>query len=120
VRPAAGTKRCYGTLPPVQAKILLRSRNDSGERGVASITFGLHQTRVVIRLTGAPKDVRQQAHLHGGGCRGEGPLVYDLGPVVNGRRDVKRDEVPKITRYSVDIHASTAKSAVVVACGATH
>lgn len=118
VRPGSGTSRCYGTLPPLRRTVVLTSRNGSGQRGVAQITFGIHQTKVVLTLRGAASGARQAAHLHSGACGAKGPIVFDLGDVVNGRRAVTLDPfTKKIKRFSVDVHASSAGRSPVVACG---
>jgi predicted small lipoprotein YifL len=117
VRPGAGASRCYGTLPPVRTTLVLASRNRSGQRGVAQITFGIHQTKVVLKLRGAASGARQAAHLHSGACGAKGPVIFDLGDVVNGRRTVTLDPFTKKIKYfSVDVHASGDDSAV-AACG---
>jgi hypothetical protein len=107
---------CIGA-PASMARVVLKSRNGSAERGVAVITFGLHQTKVVIRLRGAPPDVGQPAHLYEGSCRGAGKAVAFLGLVRNGRRIALADPVPHVSGYSVKVRESTAAGARVVACG---
>jgi hypothetical protein len=116
--PAAGTKRCYGTLPPVRTTLVLTSRNRSGQRGVAQITFGIHQTKVVLKLRGVASGARQAAHLHAGACGAKGATIFDLGTVVNGQRTVTLDPfTQKVKRFSIDVHASSADDSPVVACG---
>jgi hypothetical protein len=115
---AGVTKVCYGTLPPVRSRVVLTSLRGFQEHGVAWITFGLHETNVVIRLRGAPKDVKQPAHLYVGGCRGARGNVYNLGNVVNGRRDTKINSLPRLTGFSIDVRESLpAGGTAVVACG---
>jgi hypothetical protein len=107
---------CIGA-PPNMARVVLRSRNGSAQRGLAVITFGLHQTKVVIRLRGAPQGVGQPAYLYEGSCRGAGKAVAFLGLVRNGRRVALADPVPHVSGYSVKIRESTAAGARVIACG---
>jgi hypothetical protein len=117
-QPAGGANACYGTIPPVRTRVLLQSLSGSQEHGVAWITFGLHETNVVIRLKGAPTDVKQPARLYVGGCRGHRGIVYNLGNVVNGRRNVRIESLPRVTGFSIDVREhGRYTSAAVVACG---
>jgi hypothetical protein len=108
---------CIGGLPASTANVVLRSRNGAAERGLAVITFGIHQTKVVIRLRGAPPGVRQPAYLYEGTCRQAGKAVAFLGLVRNGRRIALADPVPHVSGYSVEVRESTVAGARVVACG---
>ena len=109
---------CIGSLPLSEFRVVLKSVNGSAERGVAQISFGLHETRVLIRVAGAPRDVAQAAHLHPGGCGGRRKVVASLGSVRNGRRLAVVESLPlAFRRYSIDVHQSTATGALVVACG---
>jgi hypothetical protein len=108
---------CYGALPPVRARVVLRSRNSLHVHGVAWITFGLHETRVVIRLRGVPKGFSGPAHLRVGGCWGRG-VEYGLGNVVRGRRTASIDPVARVTGISIVVGAARPTGrAAVVACG---
>jgi len=79
---AAG-KVCLGTLPSSHARIVLKSRNGSGERGVARMILGFHETQVAFRLSGAPEGVRQTVNLLRGGCGGK--VLVRLGSILNGK-----------------------------------
>jgi hypothetical protein len=108
---------CYGALAPVRRKVVLTSRNSLHVHGVAWITFGFHETRVVIRLRGVPKGFSRPAQLRVGGCWGKG-VVYGLGNVVSGRRTASIDPVARVTGISIVVGASKpAERAAVVACG---
>jgi hypothetical protein len=106
---------CVGTLPASQSKVVLKGWNGSGERGVAVVTFGFHETRVVITLRGAPAGSAQPARIRRGGCFG--PTVARLGTVVNGRNSAKAGPLPHVAGYSLVVHASSAPGAALVACG---
>jgi hypothetical protein len=106
---------CIGTLPSSRAKVVLKSRNGSSERGLARVTFGFHQTKVVIRLSGAPSGVSQPAQILRGGCSGR--VLARLGSVVNGRSLAKVKPLKHLSGLAIAVHASTAEGAPVVACG---
>jgi hypothetical protein len=110
-----GQANCVGTLPASRRRVVLKSRNGSSEHGVAFLTFGLHQTKVEISLTGAPPGVRQPAHIRKGGCLGR--IVARLGSVVSGRRLAKVARLVHRSGFAIVVRASTAEGAAVVACG---
>jgi hypothetical protein len=113
-----GENLCIGALPVSHFRIALGSRNGSRVRGVAEIEFGLHETRVLIRVSGAPAGVVQAVHLHAGTCGRKGKLLASLGRLRSGRRAVSVDPLPvSAGRYAIDIHETTAAGAAVVACG---
>jgi hypothetical protein len=114
-RTDGGQTVCIGTLPASRSTVTLKSQNGSSEHGVAVVTFGFHQTKVVITLSGAPAGVRQPARIRRGGCLG--PSVSSLGNVVNGKRSAKVGPLPHVSGYSIVVHASTAPGAAIVACG---
>jgi hypothetical protein len=104
-------------FPATRFRVVLKSRNGSREHGIALIKFGLHETKVVIRLSGAPQGVRQPAHLHDGRCGSDRKIVAHLGNVVDGRRVARMDPLARVSGFSADIHESTAVGATVIACG---
>ncbi len=106
---------CMGTLPSSHERVVLTSRHGSGERGVASITLGLHQTKVVFRLTGAPAGVRQTVRILRGGCAGS--VLLRLGTIVDGKGVRRADPISHLSGFAVVVHASTDRGAAVVACG---
>jgi hypothetical protein len=110
-----GQTVCIGTLPSSRSKVVLKSQNGSGEHGVAVVTFGFHETKVVITLNGAPAGVGQPARIRRGGCFG--PTVSSLGNIVNGKHSVKIGPLPHVSGYSIVVHSSTAPGAGIVACG---
>jgi hypothetical protein len=104
-----------GTLPSSRARVVLKSRNGSGEHGVARVTFGLHQTKVVIQLSGAPSGVTQPAQILRGGCSGR--VMARLGNVANGRSVAKVKPLKHLSGLAIAVHASNAEGALLVACG---
>ncbi len=114
-RPGAGQVNCVGTLPTSRARVVLKSRNGSGERGVALVKLGLHETTVEITLKGAPAGVGQPAHIRKGGCGGT--ILASLGNVVDGTRRAMVRPLDHTTGFAVAVRASTERGAPVVACG---
>jgi hypothetical protein len=113
-----GDNVCIGSIPVSKFRVVLKSTNGSRERGVAWIEFGLHETRVVIRMSGAPREVSQPAHLHAGACGSDRKVVASLGSVRNGRGVASVDPLSVSSRrYAIDIHESTVTGATIVACG---
>jgi hypothetical protein len=106
---------CFGSLPPSQKRVILRSRNGSDERGVAAVTLGLHQTKVVFRLTGAPPGVRQTVRILKSGC--DGKVLRRLGTIVGGKGVARTDALPDLSGWSIAVHAGDATGAAIVACG---
>jgi hypothetical protein len=114
-RTDGGQTVCIGTLPSSRSKVVLKGWKGSGEHGVAVVTFGFHETKVVITLNGAPTGVGQPARIRRGGCFG--PTVSSLGNVVNGKHSVRVGPLPHVAGYSIVVHASTVPGAALVACG---
>ncbi|HKP18677.1 MAG TPA: hypothetical protein VJT84_09365 [Gaiellaceae bacterium] len=106
---------CVGALPTSQSKVVLKGWKGSGEQGLAVVSFGFHETKVVITLRGAPAGVAQPVQIRRGGCFG--PTVVRLGTIVNGRHSVKVGPLPHVAGYSIVVHASSAPGAALVACG---
>ena len=107
---------CLGTSTAGHISVVIRSRNGFREHGVAELTLGVHELKVVIRLSGAPAGASQPAHLHAGGCAGDHKVISSLGSVVNGRRAATLGP-RRVRGLSIDVHESTAEGAAVVACG---
>ena len=108
-------KVCLGTLPSSHTRVVLKSRNGSSERGVAGVTLGFHETKVVFRLTGAPRGVRQTVNIRRGGCAGK--VLRHLGSIVDGRGITRANAMQHLSGYAVVVHETTAAGARVVACG---
>jgi hypothetical protein len=111
---AAG-KVCLGTLPSSHARILLKSRNGSSERGVARMILGFHETQVAFRVSGAPEGVRQTVNLLRGGCGGK--VLVRLGSILNGKGVARGDPIKHLSGYALVVHETTATGARIVACG---
>ncbi len=111
---AAG-KVCLGTLPSSHARILLKSRNGSSERGVARMTLGFHETQVAFSLSGAPQGVRQAVNVLRGGCGGK--VLVRLGSILNGKGVARGDPIKHLSGYALVVHETTATGARIVACG---
>jgi hypothetical protein len=110
---AAG-KVCLGTLPSSHKRVVLRSVNGSGERGVAAVVLGFHETKVTLRLRGAPTGVRQAVHILTGGCGGR--ILLRLGAILDGKGTRRAGPISHLSGYAIAVHASTPDTAV-VACG---
>jgi hypothetical protein len=108
-------KVCLGTLPSSHKRVVLKSRNGSAELGIASVTLGIHQTRVVFRLSGAPPGVRQAVRLLLGGCRGK--QLSRLGTILDGKGVSLADPISHLSGFAIVVHETTAAGATVVACG---
>jgi hypothetical protein len=107
---------CLGALPTLRTRVALTSRNGSHEHGTALITFGLHETDVVLRLSRPTESVKRTAFLRIGGCWGA--PAYELGKVVDGRLVTTIDPLPRVTGVSVVVRVhKAAPGNVVVACG---
>jgi hypothetical protein len=111
---AVGTV-CLGTLPSSHTRVVLKSRNGSSERGIAGVTLGLHETKVVFRLHGAPRGVRQNVNILRGGCGGK--VLRRLGSIVDGQGVTRADPMQHLSGYAVVVHETTTARARIVACG---
>jgi hypothetical protein len=111
---AAGTV-CVGALPASHQRVVLKSRNGSGEHGTAAVTLGLHETKVVFRLSGGPRGVRQTVRLLTGGCSGK--LLTRLGSIVDGRGVSRGNAISRLSGFAIVVHETTAAGAAVAACG---
>lgn len=101
--------------------VKLAELNNSGETGTAILKEENGKTKVTLRLSGAPKDVTQPAHIHAGSCAALGGVKWPLTFPVNGKSETTLDitlvqlrtEMP----LAVNVHKSTAEAGVYVACG---
>jgi hypothetical protein len=105
---------------PLQFKI--HAQNGSGEAGTATLMQSGDDVVVRVRVTGAPSDVPQPAHIHMGTCDKLNPKpTYPLHNVVDGYsettvKDVKLSDLTSGT-FAINVHKSTADIATYVACG---
>ena len=106
---------CLGTLPSSHTRVVLKSRNGSSERGTAGVTLGFHETKVVFRLRGAPRSVRQTVNILRGDCGGK--VLRRLGSIVNGTGVTRADPMQHLSGYAITVHETTAAGARIVACG---
>jgi hypothetical protein len=116
-RGAGGQVVCVGNIPAARRRVVLKSQNGSSVHGVAWVTLGVHETKVVITLTGQPAGARQPAFLQSGRCTGAGGGVYPLGTVLGGRRTARIAAMHRLSGYTIAVRESTAAGAAVVACG---
>lgn len=105
---------CLGTLPSSHTRVALKSRNGSGEHGIAGVTLGFQETKVVFRLSGAPRGVRQDVNILHGGCSGK--VLRRLGSIVNGTGIARATPMNHLSGYAVAVHETTAADAPIVAC----
>jgi hypothetical protein len=95
--------------------------NNSGESGTATLTEVDGKTKVVLALTGAPKDVVQPAHIHVGSCPGVGAIKYNLTFPKNGVSetilDVNLETIMSEVPLAVNVHKSASEAKTYVACG---
>lgn len=99
----------------------LKTQNDSGESGTATLFPEGKQTRVVINLLNTPAGVAQPAHIHEGTCDklNKAPK-WPLTAVQNGRSGTMvAASIEEITKNptAINIHKSAAEAQIYVACG---
>jgi hypothetical protein len=102
--------------------VTLDTQNDSGESGTAVLSEETEgKTKVVLTISGAPKDVAQPAHIHTGACPKPGAVVYPLTNVENGTSettiDVDLETLMEQQPLAINVHKSATQSAIYVACG---
>ncbi|HXF44445.1 MAG TPA: DUF5667 domain-containing protein [Candidatus Paceibacterota bacterium] len=100
----------------------LKSQNNSGESGTATLTEVGGNLKISLNLTGAPTGINQPAHIHSGNCAEIGGVKYALKFPVNGvsetlfegmsLSDLKAEEP-----LAINVHKSTAEPGMYVACG---
>lgn len=110
------------TVPPQKVKtVVLSEQNDSGESGTATIRETNRQFVVNLRLTGAPANVAQPAHIHTGSCQTLGTVKHPLTSPLNGQStttlNVTFEELMAQLPLAINVHKSTTNAKVYVACG---
>lgn len=108
--------------PQTQTMIVtLDPQNDSGEMGVATLTDVSGKTQVILKLSGAPKDEAQPAHIHTGTCAMTGGVEYSLISPTNGESttvlDVPMSRLLRELPLAVNVHKSAREAGVYYACG---
>ncbi len=110
----------HAAMQPTQFK--LHAQNGSGENGTATLLQSGDDVIVKLRLSGAPADVPQPAHIHMGTCDKLNPKpTYPLHNVINGTSEttvpnVKLSDLTSGT-FAINVHKSTADIATYVSCG---
>lgn len=108
--------------PQTQAMVvILDPQNKSGEMGTATLTDVNGKTQVVFKLSGAPKDIAQPAHIHTGTCATIGGVKYPLTALMNGESTTLVDapmsrllgELP----LAINVHKSAQEAGIYYACG---
>jgi hypothetical protein len=108
---------------PTTITIKMVAQNDSGENGTATLTqLPDGNTRVEVKLDGAPKDTPQPTHIHVGNCGhiNKAP-EYPLSPTVNGVSDytLKGVSIAELLKgtYAINVHKSASDIPTYVSCG---
>ena len=97
-------------------------RPGTGENGTATLLQSGDDVIVKLRLSGAPADVPQPAHIHMGTCDKLNPKpTYPLHNVINGTSEttvpnVKLSDLEAGT-FAINVHKSTTEIATYVSCG---
>lgn len=119
--PTSPQEQVVTSPAPTTRTISLAEQNDSGESGTASLTEENGNVRVVLTMTGAPKDVTQPAHIHVGACPDVGAVKYPLTFPVNGTSEtmleVNLDQLSSELPLAINVHKSGAEANVYVSCG---
>lgn len=114
-----GCATLMGANQPVTMN--LASQNNSGESGTAVLTPDGNQTKVQIKLSGAPAGIAQPAHIHEGNCRTLDPKPkYGLSNVVNGASTTTVPvELSTLLKgnFAINVHKSASELTAYVACG---
>ncbi|HTV93349.1 MAG TPA: hypothetical protein VMG98_11595 [Verrucomicrobiae bacterium] len=102
--------------------IKMNAQNNSGENGTATLTDTPEGLKVVVRLTGAPRDVPQPTHIHIGTCAHiDVAPRWPLSNTVNGQATsiVKGVRLSTLTAatYALNVHKSTNDLGTYVSCG---
>jgi len=106
---------------PSDILVNLSEQNESSQSGTATLTEANGKVKVTLKLTGAPKDAAQPAHIHKGACPDVGAVLHPLNSPVNGMSETILDttfaklktELP----LGINVHKSAAESKVYVSCG---
>lgn len=101
--------------------IRLDQQNNSGETGIAVLTDIGGKTQVELRLTGAPVDVLQPAHIHTGTCATITGVKYPLVFPMNGSSitvlELSLDSLLAELPLAINVHKSAMEAGVYYACG---
>ena len=104
--------------------VTLAEQRNSGESGSATIESVGGQTRVYLRLNGAPKGAVHPAQIRSGSCKALGEVAYTLSDVVNGISETiltppigQMVAVIQTTGLALNIQRSADEAAVSVVCG---
>jgi hypothetical protein len=102
--------------------VQLSAQSSSGESGTATLSdMGANQTKVTLKLTGAPAGTPQPAHVHVGTCATLDPSPkYPLKSVENGESETVLDvSLDTLTagNLAINVHKSASEASVYVACG---
>jgi hypothetical protein len=100
----------------------LMPQNNSGEKGTATLTeLEGGKTKVVLNITGQPKDMAQPAHIHVGSCANLGNVVYPLTFPTNGTSETTldvslKDDILNKLPMAINVHKSAADISTYVSC----
>lgn len=123
-QPASETLTQEQVIPsyPSNEKIItLTEQNSSSESGTAILAEENGKVKVTLKLTGAPANVEQPAHIHVGACPEVGAVKYSLTNVVNGMSetvlDVTLEQLRSELPLGLNVHKSAPEVKVYVSCG---
>lgn len=115
--PASATE----TPPPARRVITLVELNVSGEYGTAFFIPEGSKTRVILQLTGAPRENAQPAHIHAGSCANLGAVQYTLAAAVNGYSEtilsLSLSSLLSKRPLAINVHQSTSEAGRYISCG---
>ena len=101
--------------------VTLRTQNNSGQSGSATLTAMGDQTKVVLSVAGGLAGVAQPAHIHHESCANIGGVLYPLSAVTDGSSEtilnVSLDTIMSQLPLSINVHKSAQEASVYVACG---
>lgn len=103
-------------------QVRLEELNNSSEKGTAVIKqTDDNKTEVFISILGAPKNIKQPAHIHLGTCSNHGNIKYPLNDLLNGKSsttlNVSLDEIMSQDPLSINVHKSLKEPDTMVSCG---
>lgn len=109
------------TSTPAPVTVQISAQNNSGESGMATLIAMGDQTKVIVKLSGAPMDISQPAHIHKGTCANLDPNpTYPLTDVKGGASETVVDAslASLMTgNFSINVHKSMQEISTYVACG---
>lgn len=101
--------------------ITLSEQNKSGESGTATLSEVDGKVKVMLEMSGAPKDIAQPAHIHVGVCPDVGAVKYPLTSPINGvsetMLDVTLAQLKAELPLGINVHKSGEEATVYVSCG---